>query len=238
MEAPKYMQLHRAYLLVIGIWNLERKSISYRIYRCVMVGYFCMYAFRQVLQLIFSRNEKNNEMMKNVGLLITCAMIAIKALVCMSSAAGKIIEDIGDREAEMLTSQNEGIIKIYKYYVKYNRYVLVSFCLVALITNISALCGPILEEHFMENLEKRPLPLPVWMFFDSQKHYHVAYFIQCIDATCGCYFMAGTDMFFMSLMIFGICQLRTLNFSMRNLKSSANLSKIHRDHLFVIRYLI
>lgn len=203
----------------------------------MIIGYLCTYAFRQIVQLTFHSGQNNDEMMKNIGLLMTCGMLVLKALVCMSSAAGKMIEAIRAREEEMLASQNEGIIKIYKYYVKYSRFVLLSFCFVAIITNISALCGPILEEHYMGNLEKKGLPLTVWMPFNSQKYYHAAYFIQCVDSTFGCYFMTGTDMFFMSLMIFGLCQLRILNFSMTNLEASENLAKIHNDHLFVIRYV-
>lgn len=232
------MKLLRAYLLVIGLWNLERKSMFYRIYRCVMVGYFCLYTFRQMMHLICGLNQNNNEIMKNLGLLITCATVAFKALVCMSSDAGKIIEAIKEREEKMLASQNEGIINIYKYYVKYTTCVHLSFCFVVLMTNISALCAPILEVRFVGSLGKRRLPLTVWMPFNSQKYYYAAFILQCIDSTCGASFIAGTNIFFMSLMIFGICQMKILNFSMRNLESAEDLAKIHNDHLYIIRYLI
>lgn len=235
MEPLKYMQLHRAYLLLIGIWNLERKSVFYGVYRTVMVGYFFMFASRQIVKLISILGTNNNEMMQNVGLLMMCLMAILKLCVCMSRRAAKMIETIKKREQSVLASQNTGIIKIYKYFVKYNRCLLLSYYFIVAVAAMSAFCPPILEEYFVSNLNEKKLPLSVWLPFDVQKHYYAVYLMQCIDGTIGSHFMVGTDALLISFIIFGICQLKILNHSMSNLESLEDLIRIHRDHLFVIR---
>lgn len=203
-----------------------------------MVGYFCIFAFRQMVQLIFISGKNSNEEMKNVGLLMMCLMAVLKAFVCMSCSAKKMIETIKKREEELMASHNVGIIKIYKEHVKYKRSMLLSYYIVVVITTISGLGSPVLEKHFMGNSSEKQLPISDWIPFNTQKHYRVAYFMQCIDGYFGCHFMFGTDVLLLSFMIFGICQLKILNFSVTTFESLADLAKIHKDHLFVIRYVI
>lgn len=238
MNSPKYMRLHRAYLLFIGLWNLERKSVFYRIYRSVMVGYFCSYLFRQLVQLVIIRGKSYNETMKNVGLLITCVMIVLKALVCMNSGADRMIRLMKEQEEKVLQSQDARIINIYNYYVKYNRYILAAYYIVVVSAATFAVCPRILEEHFAGDLGEKELPISEWMIFDTKKYYFTACFIQCIDSAFGSHFLVGSDVFLISFIIFGICQLKILNYSVKNVKSQEDLVKIHKDHLFVIRYVI
>lgn len=229
MESPKYLQLDRKCLLILGVWNLERKSILYRTYRSVIVGYFCIFLIREIVQLISICGKKNNEIIQNIGALIMTVMAILKGFVCMSSSTDKMIQTIKKREEKMLETQNAEIIKIYKFYIKYKREVLLSYYLVVLMACIFGIYPPIIQGQ---------LPLSVWVPFDTQKHFYAACFIQAIDGCFGCHFMVGTDVLLLSFMIFGICQLKVLNLSAENLDSSEDLTEIHRDHLFVIRYLI
>lgn len=235
MEPSKYLRFNRAFLLLIGLWRLEHSSTFYQIYRRVMVGYFCLYLLRLIIQLNLIIGKDNNGAIQNAGISMMCVISIAKAFVCMSSGSAKMIETIKERELKIFTLQKEKILEIYSSYVKHNRVVLLSFYLCGLSATVASIVAPILKERFIGATAKRPLPISVWIPFNSQKYYSFAYFIQSIDANFGCHFTIGTNTFLLSLMIFAVGQMKILNYTIRNI-GPEDLFEIVGDHLFIIRY--
>lgn len=235
MTPPKYLELHRAFLLKIGVWNLERKSVLYKIYRIIMVGYFCLYLLRQIVQLYFIIGVDNDEAIKNAGLSMMCLITICKVSVCINSGSNEIIKFIKFAESKFAATRKKKILEIYTYYTRYNKLVLISFYLYALMVTTASFISPMMEEQLIGGLEKRPLPTSVWFPFDSQKFYHFAYLIQFFDVNFGCHFVVGTDMFLVSTIIFAICQIKVLHHRIRTSRCD-DLPYILEDHRLIIRY--
>lgn len=235
MKPPKYLQLNRAFLLFVGLWKLERKSIIYTIYRTVMISYFWQYFILQIVQLYFIIGKDNNEAFKNAGVSMMCLVTLFKAIVCTSSASEKLIQIIKSVETKITQSDNQKILEIYKYYTRYNKFVLLLFYFSGLTVTIASIISPVLEEWIFGILDKRPLPVSTWFPFDNQKYYYTAFLIQSIDSNFGCHFTVAADTFLLSLIIFAVCQLRILNYKIRKC-SLQELPDIFEEHLFIIRY--
>lgn len=237
MEPPKYLRLNRAFLLFTGLWNLEHASNFYKVYRTVMISYFCMYLFRQFVQLYFIIGKDKNEAIKNAGVSMMGVITLTKALVCMSCGCGDMIRIIKNIEDEIFKTKQRKCLEIYMHYIKYNKFILLLFYFCGLIATIASIVSPTMEERFNGFSEKRPLPISIWLPFDNQKHYNIAYFIQSIDGNFGCLFTVSSDTFLLSLMIFAVCQMKILNYKIKT-SSSKQLFQILTQHLFIIRYLI
>lgn len=234
MEASKYLQLNKVFLLLIGLWNVQRASVFYKIHRTIMISYFCLYLFRQIVQLCLIIGKDNNETMKNAGVSMMSVITMSKALVCMSSGTKHMIKDIKMAEEKITNMTEVKCLEIYKYYTRYNKFILLLFYICGLIATAASIVSPTMEESFNGFSEKRPLPISIWIPFDSQKYYHTAYFIQSIDSNFGCLFTVGTDTFILSLMIFAVCQMKILNYSIKTSKFE-DIPQIINDHLFIIR---
>lgn len=236
MEPSEYLRLNRVFLLLAGLWKLERKSVLYKIYRTIMVGYFCLYLFRLIVQLCLVVGENENEAIRNAGVSIMCVTSISKSMVCMSSRCAEMIQTIKKREMQILQSGDEAAIKIYTRFTSYNRTILLRFFFCGIIATVACVVAPKLKDSFVEASEIRPLPISVWIPFDPQKHYNAAYLVQSIDGNFGCIFTVATDTFLLSLMIFAVAQLKILNHNI-SVFNSEEVSAIINDHLCIIKYM-
>lgn len=198
-----------------------------------MISYFCLYLFRQIVQLYLIIGKDSNEAMKNAGVSMMGVITMSKALVCMSAGTKHMIKTIKMAEERITNMGRKKCLEIYKYYTRYNKFILLLFYFCGFITTAASIVSPTMEERFSGSSEKRPLPISIWIPFDSQKHYQAAYFIQSIDSNFGCLFTVGTDTFIISLMIYAVCQMKILNYTIKT-SNFENVSQILNDHFVII----
>lgn len=200
-----------------------------------MVGYFCVLVFRLVTRLGIVITKDKDEAMQNAGVSILCVITLAKAFVCMSSDALKLIDTVKELEIKFSTTPQREIVEIYDSHRKLNRIVAVAFFVSCLSVIVALDISPVGKQYFIGYSDIRPLPISVYLPFDTQKFYKIAYSIHILDGIYGCLYTSGINTFFVSLMIFAVCQIKILNYSIRNL-SPEHLYEIIREHLFIIKY--
>lgn len=199
-----------------------------------MISYFCLYIFRQLIQLFYIIGKDNSETIKNAGVSMMGIITMSKAFVCMSSGADRMISVIKEVEEQIIKmTRRKYVLNIYEFYTKYNKFTFVIFYLCGFIATAASIISPFMEDHFNRVSGKRPLPISIWLPFDNQKYYLSAYLIEIIDSNFGCIFTVGTDMFIISLMIFAVCQLKVLNYIIKTCHPE-DIPQIIKSHLFVI----
>nr|UTQ11396.1 odorant receptor 2 [Holotrichia oblita] len=214
-------------------------NILYGIYSFIVTSYFITFIIFEYAELItvFKEDLYEDVAILSVSLLYTTTVW--KVIVCNSKNFRKLIEQIREMETKILSNNNKDLKHIYDYYVKWNLKVNKYFIWVTIITVIPFYVSPILEQTSMEstyaNQTKnnvtimyliKPLPADSWLPFNKYIYYYQAYVYYVIALVIGAGTTLSTDLVFVSMMVFGIGQIKIVQYIFKNTVALAkNLTK-------------
>lgn len=239
-----YLALNRIALMIPGCWPLKYKSPSstrrylykaYQQFSKVWRIYIAIFVLTQWIQIYYIPLSNLEEIVQNISTNLVYTIGIYQLIVCKQKKAVSIINTIYAMEKEVLEANNEVHVKIYKYYAKLSNsvnkwFMIMSACTVSLIVFL-----PLVETrveiyiaanraHYGENSSEtlqRRLPLSSWFPFDKRVYYNLAYLLQGIGGYSGCSFVVYSDIFFYSIMMFAIGQIKILQNQIINFKDLA-----------------
>lgn len=169
-------------------------------------------------------NKSNiDEVLHNLGLSLVFSLAVLKTIVCMSKETQDLLEYIRTTERNMLSKGDKKHLKIYNGFRSYNYFLTNFFTCMAMATCVRFYLTPFFEpkQPWSENASNanvtdvshhhdRPLPLSGWFPIDTKKYYVLCFVIQVIQGIYSANYVASTDTFFYSLMIYCVCRCKLL----------------------------
>lgn len=223
-------------LTLLGVWPLKFNNQSmfwakiYRGYGFVSGGYFTLFTASQLIQFFLIVNKDFQEILDNTSVLLLYSVVIGKLLVCKGRHAADMIAHVEATENQIFTGNDEKIKEIYIRHVKKNHFLNIVCIFFASLTIIPFFIFPVIEIHKhpedykpnnITEYPAKPLPFSSWFPFNKYKYYKIAYILHIIAGTYGCYYTACMDLFFISLMIFAIGQIKILQHALKNFRSAA-----------------
>lgn len=220
------ISLNCMYIFGVFPYNFRNELCStiYHIYSFIIRSYFVTFVIFEYIELVtvFNENLYEDIAIMSISLLYTTTIW--KIIVCNSDNFHKLIKQIRETETRIFSYSNENLKYIYNYYVKWNHKVDIYFLCVTVITLIPFYIGPILEQTSVESVyvdhtqnnktvtyQIRSFPANSWLPFNKYDYYYIAYTYYVAALTIGGGTTVATDILFVSMMVFGIAQIKILS---------------------------
>lgn len=215
----------------------------HQIFSKVWRAYIAIFVMTQWIQIYYIPLSNIEEIVQNVSTNLVYTVGIYQLAVCQEKKAISIINNIYAMEKKVLEDNNEVHVKIYKYYAKLSNtvnkwFMVMSAATVSLIvflplveTRVETYIAASYGQNDSAKLQRR-LPISSWFPFDKNTHYNLAYLLQGIGGYSGCSFVVYSDVFFFSIMLFTIGQIRTLQHQIENFKDLSENN--HRDEKAIV----
>ncbi|XP_017777947.1 PREDICTED: odorant receptor 4-like [Nicrophorus vespilloides] len=241
MENDKHLKINMVTLAIIGLWPVNCKRYTYlnkmhAFYSNCNVICFLLFIITEHCEIYFSRAESNYfAIANNLTVSLLFSETFIKVMICRSEQIKKFVKQIRMTEKIILDGVDRSLKKIYLDTIQSNNKLTISFLCLTFFSAVPFYIKPIAETilHPMENYTiivdnqvvylERPLPFNSWFPFDKFKYYYISFGMQVVVGCIGACYTSLTDVFFWSLMIFGLGQLRIVQHKLINLKKDAKL---------------
>lgn len=239
------LSLNRKALMIAGCWPLKFENPSarfkcvygaYQIFTKFWIAYVVVFVITSWIQIYFIPFTNLEELVQNISTNLVYTVGIYQLVVCKQGKAIRIIKTIYKMEREVLQANNEEHVRICKYYRKLSNtvnklFAAMSTCTVSLIiflplmeTKVEIYFATTANGQMGKNVSQylqRRLPLSSWFPFDKSSHYTLAYILQGLGGYSGCSFVIFSDIFFFSIMLFALGQIKILQNQIENFKETS-----------------
>lgn len=234
---------------LLGIWPFKFKDgpkllkMLYLVYSIGARSYFLMFTGTQIFQLYYILESDFQELLDNMGVSLLYLVVIVKIYVCTRPQAIRLIDHIEATEKKILSGKDEKIKEIYKENIKHN-YITNIVCIsVGWVTIILFFVFPIIQLYVIDpeaykpnnftEYPAKPLPFSSWFPFNKYQYYKTSYALHIFSGLYGCFYTVCTDILFYSFIIYGIGQMKILQYMLKNFRDIAkkSLSSNHERNL-------
>nr|QBB72994.1 odorant receptor [Protaetia brevitarsis] len=267
-----HLKINMKSLFVLGAFRFRFKcwltDIAYRTYSYFIRTYFVTFIICEYIELITMPDKRLLSIVEILAVSLIYSTAAWRLKVYNSKSFNKLIRQLREVEHDIFSVNNTDLLKIYNEHVRTNSRICTGFMWIGVLTVIPYYIHPILQEasaneatymnvthnNITKLLKIRPLPLSSWFPYNRYEYYYYSYAYHIVAAAIGASMVVLTDLLFVSIMIFLIGQLKTLQYHFKNAKKIAMVLKLNigttynnslnytikygiRMHQFIIRYV-
>lgn len=230
MENDLHLKICLRALATVGQWPLKFKTYKilnhlHFLYTILVSIYFIFFVITEYIEIANRMNENFLDILNNLSVSLLYTVTIYKVYIIRGSAMSKIVEQIRTIEKIILEGDDEEIKQIYLSHVSWNSKLSVRFIMITGITLLPFFVNPVIvlmtmPDGLNDTMDK-PLPFSSWFPFDRNYYYGWSYGMQVFAGMVGGYLTCDTDIFYWSLMIFAIGQMKILQYKFRNLSVHA-----------------
>ncbi|CAG9771216.1 unnamed protein product [Ceutorhynchus assimilis] len=198
----------------------------YRLYSNLMLSYYAIFLASAYVKLFLLLTEadslKPEEITQNVPVtFINSITFAKQFIIRFKGGFIGILRQIIESESCVIEMEDQEVSAIYETTSKAMKTKSKWYLGILLVCTLQYSLVPVLMGLEKPNATEtsKPLPLSLWFPVDEQKYYLIAYARQILDGAVAISFIAYTDVFMFTVMVFPVGQLRILNFMLENFDS-------------------
>uniref|UniRef100_A0A6P7G1F0 Odorant receptor n=1 Tax=Diabrotica virgifera virgifera TaxID=50390 RepID=A0A6P7G1F0_DIAVI len=166
------------------------------------------------LFIIVNGKFSMEEIVGPIGVTLLWTATLARTLQLKRKQTKKLVNNILTFEKRILDSQDEDIIDIFTRYALRNVLISKIYTIGVALDFLTYGFLPLLQSN--PTSTKKTLPIVLWMPFNEQEHFTVAYAITCFYGFTICLFVLSADIFSFGLIIFPLSQLEILQQIFRN----------------------
>ncbi|XP_066259182.1 odorant receptor 10-like [Euwallacea similis] len=202
---------------------------AYELYSKIIVVYYIYITISMFLALGFLLMEdpvKMSEVFKNSTTTILCATAVGRQFVMrLHPAFLKILRFIIDNEQDLMCTDDKKVLKIYFSYKNKAIYNSLFYLTMTYLLTLFYLLRPFVMDNNSvltaneTTTELRSFPMSIWVPFDEQAYYWLAYLWNCINTLVMTSIVSSVDVLTLLLIIYPVSQLKILSHVLSNFEA-------------------
>lgn len=189
MAESKIFAIVSVEAIMFGWWPVKlvrnnRHRTLYKPYKQLLntITYCFLLSLSLGLAITVLNDAEMKEIFDNASLLLGLTVATVRAWTTNSKKAENVIEEVICFETELFGPLlNKTRECLYNRWVKFLNVVTVSLAVLGITITLLYLVFPIISSQYAAS-ESKQLPFKLWLPFDSQKHYTVAYILNVIGS--------------------------------------------------------
>lgn len=240
---------------LLAVWPTDEFKTSCRIrlyirkfYGKFMKIYFYIFVWSMMVNIYFTR-KNTRKLIDTIMVMLALYTTIIKIHICKNKTSN-LINYIYETEKKMLSSPQKREYKaVYNAHVRIHYFMNKLTIFLGFLVMTAYHTFPFLEEKFRDDVVSsvRILPLELWLPFDKNEHYKLAFFCISVGIFSTVNYIVCLDMFIVGMTIFSLGQIKILQKKLSNFTNivtktgvliNSLVAECVQDHRRIIMYVV